>query len=83
MGMTENSEGKQSLAVSTKPLKLSLDSRKSQQTNSFSAQNNNNGKTPFKVRQKKTYPFLDLDVSGMPEELQKSKLICLLEIKLP
>ena len=70
--------------MDTKPLKIFSDGKKSQPTkasSSSSAQDKTKWKVSLKERQKKKYHFLDLDVSSMLDELLKSKLIQLLELK--
>ena len=73
--------------MNTKPLKISSDTKKSQPTkasfSSSSAQDKTKWKVSLKERQEKKYPFSDLDVSSMLDELLKSKLFQLPELKRP
>ena len=68
--------------MDTKPLKISSDAKKSQTTkassSSFSAQDKTKWKVSLKERQEKKYPF-----SSMLDELLKSKLLQLPELKRP
>ena len=71
--------------MNTKPLKISLDTKKSQPkkaSSSFSSvQDKTKWKVSFKERQEKKYSFFDSDVSSILDELLKSKLIQLPELK--
>ncbi|OMO94041.1 hypothetical protein COLO4_16538 [Corchorus olitorius] len=69
------------MAVDAKPLKISK--KKAQDAKSFTNQDKAKGKSTLKERQEKKYPFPDSDVASMLDELLKSKVIELLEMKRP
>ncbi|OMO67811.1 hypothetical protein COLO4_29986 [Corchorus olitorius] len=67
------------MAVDAKPLKISK--KKAQDAKSFTNQDKSKGKSTLKERQEKKYPFPDSDVASMLDELLKSKVIELPEMK--
>ncbi|OMO96004.1 hypothetical protein COLO4_15563 [Corchorus olitorius] len=69
------------MAVDAKPLKISK--KKAQDAKSFTNQDKAKGKSTLKERQEKKYPFPDSDVASMLDELLKSKVIELPEMKRP
>ncbi|OMO73442.1 Peptidase M48, partial [Corchorus capsularis] len=78
---SEKGGSKQSMAVDAKPLKISK--KKAQDAKSFTTQDKAKGKSTLKERQEKKYPFPDSDVASMLDELLKSKVIELPEMKRP
>ncbi|OMO93971.1 C2 calcium-dependent membrane targeting [Corchorus capsularis] len=78
---SEKGGSKQSIAVDAKPLKISK--KKAQDAKSFTTQDMAKGKSTLKERQEKKYPFPDSDVASMLDELLKSKVIELPEMKRP
>ncbi|OMO57680.1 hypothetical protein CCACVL1_25700 [Corchorus capsularis] len=69
------------MAVDAKPLKISK--KKAQDAKSFTSQDKAKRKSTLKERQEKKYPFPDSDVASMLDELLKSKVIELPEMKRP
>ncbi|OMO68077.1 hypothetical protein CCACVL1_20095 [Corchorus capsularis] len=69
------------MALDAKPLKISK--KKAQDAKSFISQDKTKGKSTLKERQEKKYPFPDSDVASMLDELLKSKVIELPEMKRP
>ncbi|WRX20640.1 Retrotransposon gag domain - like 10 [Theobroma cacao] len=77
--LIDKGEGKQSITINTKPIKVTTDSKKTQEMKLGPSQDKK--KVSLKERQEKNYPFPDSDIAGMLEELLKAKLIQLPEMK--
>ena len=71
------------MAVDTKPLKISPKSKQAQEVKSTPTKNKGKAKVTLKERQEKKYPFPDSDIASILEELLKTKLIQLPEMKWP
>ncbi|OMO98935.1 hypothetical protein COLO4_13591 [Corchorus olitorius] len=70
---------KDQVEMDAKPLKISK--KKAQDAKSFTNQDKAKGKFTLKERREKKYPFPDSDVASMLDELLKSKVIELPEMK--
>ena len=76
-------EAKESMAVVAKPLKFSAKPKKNETARSDVNQMKERRRMTLKEMQEKEYPFPDVEVPGMLEELLRLKLIELPEMKRP